>query len=105
MLHIYRDVLDHLRDLRGPIATIQRHDRDLARQLRRAAARVLLNLAEGAGLRGGHARERFGTSLGSAMEVRACLDAAEALGYFPGLAGPEADRMDKIIATLWRLAR
>ena len=105
MLHIYRDVLDHLRDLRGPIATIQRHDRDLARQLRRAAASVLLNLAEGAGLRAGHARERFGTSLGSAMEVRACFDAAEALGYFPGLAGPEADRTDKIIATLWRLAR
>ena len=105
MLHIYTDVLDHLRDLRGPIQAIARQDRDLARQLRRAAASVLLNLAEGAGLRAGHARERFGTALGSAMEVRACLDAADALGYFPGLGADEADRMDKIIGTLWRLAR
>ena len=105
MLHIYDDTLQHLRDLRGPLASIQRQDRDLARQTRRAAASVLLNLAEGAGLRGGHARERFGTSLGSAMEVRACLDAAEALGYFDGLGQREADRLDKIIATLWRLAR
>ena len=105
MLHIYTDITEHLRDLREPIAAIQRHDRDLARQLRRAAASVLLNLAEGAGLRAGHARERFGTSLGSALEVRACLDAAQALGYFAGLGTAEADRMDKIIATLWRLAR
>jgi len=45
------------------------------------AASVPLNLHEGAYSQGGNVRARFHNALGSAAEVRACLDVAEALGY------------------------
>jgi hypothetical protein len=40
MLRIYSTVIEVLRMLRPVIAEIERHDRDLARQLRRASASV-----------------------------------------------------------------
>ena len=60
---------------------IEKHDGDLARQMRRAAASVVLNLAEGSGSTGGVRRVRYKTALGSARETKACLEAAEALRY------------------------
>ena len=83
---------------------IERHDRDLSRQLRRAASSVVLNLAEGAGLRGGHRRERWGTALGSARECVAALQVAEALGYVVGGEVAEAQvRFDRVAASTYRL--
>ena len=105
MLRIYSDTVTLLSTIRPVIAGISRHDRDLARQLRRAATSVLLNPAEGSGQRGGHRRERYRTALGSAWEIRACIDAGVALGYVdpaePGL----QDRLEKITRILHRLAR
>ena len=105
MLRIYSDTVTLLSTLRPVIEGLARQDRDLARQLRRAATSVLLNLAKGAAQRGGHRRERYRTALGSAWEVRACIDAGVALGYVepsePGL----RDQIDKIVRTLHRLAR
>jgi hypothetical protein len=45
MLHIYSFVLELIRTLRPTIVLIERKDRDLGRQLRRAAASVVLNLS------------------------------------------------------------
>ena len=47
MLRIYPVVLETLTALRGLIAQIERRDSDLSRQLRRAAASIVLNLGEG----------------------------------------------------------
>ncbi len=81
MLRIYDVMLNVLRLLRGSIAQIEKHDTDLGRQLRRAATSVTLNLSEGSGSAGGIRRARYRSALGSAREVRACLESAEALGH------------------------
>ena len=84
MLRIYDVMLEVLRNARGAIAQIAKHDSDLARQMMRAGTSVALNLAEGSGSCGGIRRARYRSALGSAREVVACLESAEALGYIEG---------------------
>ena len=100
MLRIYTTVIEVLGLLRPVMAQIERHDRDLARQLRRASASVALNVAEGSGSRGGTRRERYHNALGSARETGACLDVAEALGYVARVDASVRDRLDHVRATL-----
>ena len=88
MLRIYGVMLDVLRWLREPLGRIERHDADLGRQLRRAATSVSLNIAEGSGSSGGIRKARYRTALGSAREVKACLESAEALGYITRIDSP-----------------
>lgn len=104
MLNIYQDTLDVAASAGRAAKRIARHDSDLARQLRRAAASISLNTAEGSGLEGGNRRLRYLTALGSAREVRACFDVARAMDYVAPLADDVADRLDKVIATLVRLS-
>jgi len=89
----------------GPIAkAMARVARDRARQLRRAATSVALNIAEGETAIGGNRRARFDTAIGSARESIACLEAAEALLYVRGSETLGViDRFDHVIATLTRL--
>jgi hypothetical protein len=68
MLRIDSTVLEVIRGLRPVVASIEMHDRDLARQLRRAMASVALNIQEGSGSNGGTRRERYRKALGSARE-------------------------------------
>ncbi len=63
------------------VEAIQRKDRDLASQLRRAISSIALNLAEGFGCTGGSARTRFETARGSLNESQAGLRVAVAWGY------------------------
>ncbi|HEY5145203.1 MAG TPA: four helix bundle protein [Polyangiaceae bacterium] len=100
MLRIYATVIEVLGMLRPVLAQIESHDRDLARQLRRAAASVALNLSEGSGSRAGTRRERYHNAFGSARETGACLDVAEALGYVAGIDAVLRDRLDHVRATL-----
>ena len=58
------------------VAKIERHDRDLAEQLRRATSSVLLNLGEGARSQKGNKHKHYSLAHGSAGEVRAALDVA-----------------------------
>ena len=100
MLRIYSTVIEVLRMLRPVIAEIERHDRDLARQLRRASASIALNAAEASGSRGGTRTERYRNALGSARETGACLDVADALGYVSAVDAVLLDRLDYVRATL-----
>ena len=63
------------------VETIQRKDRDLASQLRRAISSVVLNLAEGFGTAQGNSRLRFETARGSLNEAQAGIRVAVAWGY------------------------
>jgi hypothetical protein len=74
MLHIYSFVLELIRKMRPTIVLIERKDRDLGRQLRRAAASVVLNLSEGIYSRGRNRAAKYHVALGSAREVLACFE-------------------------------
>jgi four helix bundle protein len=103
MLRIYSIVVGVLRTLRPVIAQIETHDRDLARQLRRSASSIALNLSEGSGSRGGTRRERYQNALGSTRETSACLDVAEALGYVESIDAALRDRLDHVRATIVKI--
>jgi four helix bundle protein len=105
MLRIYSVIIDFLRGLRPVIAQIELHDRDLARQLRRAAASIALNVSEGSGSHGGTRRERYRNALGSARETGACLDVAVALGYIESVDALMLAQLDQVRATLFCVVR
>ena len=104
-LHIYSVAIDMVRQLRPIIERVGTKDSSLADQLRRAASSVPLNLNEGAYSQGGHVRARFHNALASAAEVRACLDVAEAMGYLDHVDPELRNTLDRIVATVHRLAR
>ncbi len=90
--------------LRAPVASIAARDTDLARQLRRAASSVPLNIGEGNQRRGGDRVHHFRIAAGSAAETSAALRVAQAWGY----AGadslePAFALCDRVRAMLWRL--
>jgi four helix bundle protein len=100
MLRIYSTVIEVMRGLRPVVVQIERHDRDLARQLRRAASSIALNVSEGSGSNGGTRRERYRNALGSARETGACLDVAQAFGYVEAVNAQLLDKLDHVRATL-----
>jgi len=103
-LRIYSFIIETLKVVGPVIGQIAKHDVDLARQARRAASSIALNTAEGFGSVGGNERLRYRNALGSTQEVRASLDVAEALGYVDAVDAELRDRLDRIAATLYRLA-
>jgi four helix bundle protein len=72
------------------VEAVQRKDRDLGSQLRRAISSITLNLAEGFGCTQGHARIRFETALGSSNEAQAGVQLALAWGYVSNAAVADA---------------
>ncbi len=104
MLRIYGDALNVLRLLRPVMDEIGRRDSDLARQLRRCSASMVLNIAEGSYARKGNKAALYAVALGSAKETRACLDLAEALGYLGEIEQGVARGLDSVCAVLFRLA-
>ncbi len=99
MLRIYDTALALLTDLKPILVAVERHDRDLARQLRRCSASVAQNISEGSGSRAGTRTERYLNALGSAREVSACLDIAVAFGYTMP-APTQKERLSHIIGVL-----
>jgi four helix bundle protein len=104
MLRVYGEAIAVLRMLRPTMDEIGRRDSDLARQLRRCAASIALNIAEGSYARKGNKAALYGVALGSAKETRACLDVAEALGYVGAIDAGVSKGLDSICAVLFRLA-
>jgi four helix bundle protein len=105
MLRVYDVMIEVLKGLRPVLVQIERHDRDLGSQLRRAAASVALNMAEGSGSSGGNRNARYRTALGSAVETGACLDVAVALGYVERVDGELRGRLQHVRGVLMRVVR
>ena len=104
MLDLYPFILETISLLQPDTARVGRADSDLARQLRRAMASVPLNVAEGFYSRGRNRKARYHTALGSAREVLACFEVAEAMGMVPALPPGLRDRLDRIVRTLYKLS-
>ena len=104
MLRIYAIILELLRALRSVIEKLQRVDPDLARQLGRCCSSLALNSAEGSYSQGRNRTARYHVALGSAREVLAVLEVADALGYFK-LDESLVAQLNRIIGTFVKVIR
>ena len=104
MLRIHDVMLDAITTMLPTVRAIERHDGDLASQLRRAASSVVLNLAEGSGSFGRVRTQRYRTALGSARETMACLLVAERFGYVEPVPAELVAVMNRVVGTLVRVA-
>jgi four helix bundle protein len=99
-------MIDTVTRMRPLIAVVEGHDKDLARQIRRAANSVALNLAEATGSDRGNRKARLHTALGSARETRTGFQLAVAWGYVGGEAASQVDAaLDRVAAMTWGLLR
>ena len=104
-MRIYELSLQVVADVCRLAGRVQQHDKDLARQMRRACASVPLNMQEGLYSRGGSRIARFHDSMGSARETMACLHVCIAARYVEKTAVLETlDRIDHVVAGLYRLS-
>ncbi len=104
MLGIYSDMLDWLEELAALLDQIARYDPDLAKQLRRASRAVVLNTAEGMDARGRNKSAKYTVALCEMRESHAALEVSVRLRYIEPLDVSFADKSQKIIGTLYRLA-
>ena len=104
MLEVHR-VADQMVDVVVPVIDgVERRDRPLADQLRRALQSVVLNIAEGEKVSGGNQRLGFERAAGSNAESRAAVRIAAKWGYIdPGTATAFERLADQLAAMLWRL--
>ena len=104
MLQVAEMSFQLIEELRPLVVEIKRKDRSLADQLMRAASSVALNIAEAEKSGGGNQRVRFFTAAGSANESRAALRVAVGWRHItPEAAAPARQRLDHIVAILWKL--
>jgi len=84
------------------VPIVERNDRELGDQIRRAANSVSLNLGEGQRSAKGNRQKHYAIAHGSANEVKAALLVAQAWGWIE-----RSDRalaiMDRLLALLWKL--
>ena len=92
--------------MRSMVSNIDKHDRDLARQIRRAMSSVALNLGEAEGSDAGNRRARLHTALGSARETRVGLQLASAWGYIAHEElAPIEQSLDRVCALTYGMLR
>jgi len=103
MLKVYPVVIEFIAALRPMLVQIERRDRDLGRQLRRAASSVALNLGEGMYSRGELRTARYHTALGSMRKSYSCLEVAQAFGYVRAIDATLHAKINRITGTLVRL--
>jgi four helix bundle protein len=103
-LQVHEMAITIIEALAPLVLLVQRRDRELASQLRRAASSIVLNIAESEYSDPGNRRARLFTAAGSANESRSALRVAVAWGYIPaGRATDVLAQLDQVMAILWRL--
>jgi four helix bundle protein len=103
---LLQDIINTIALARPLLAAIQRRDRDLASQVRRALSSIGLNVAEAFGTASGNARLRFETARGSLYESQAGLQIAVAWGYLDEQqASTVFEALDDLGGRLYGLAR
>jgi four helix bundle protein len=92
--------------LRPCLEALARRDRDLENQLRRAAASVVLNIAEGSGRWGKDRMQLYRIAAGSVAEAKSALELARVWGFVDEsiCRNPEA-LLVRVLAILWRLTQ
>jgi four helix bundle protein len=100
--HAYELGLQAIRELRVVVPVIKKHDADLAKQIRRAASSVTLNINEGSKRRGEDRLYLYSVAAGSANEVLAGLDTAEAWGWI-GAVPDVRETYDHMLGILWKV--
>lgn len=104
MLRIYPVILSFVEEVAPLMGQISRHDPDLARQLRRASAAVVLNTAEGMYARGRSRAVCYNYALREMRESYAALEVSVRLRYIAPLAPALERRVAHILGTLVRLS-
>ena len=91
--------------VRDVVSRLQRFDRDLASQLRRAVSSVALNVSEGSRRQGRDRLHLFRIAAGSADEARSALRLAQAWGHVDAdMVRESLDLLDRELAMLYRLS-
>ncbi|MBX3192583.1 MAG: four helix bundle protein [Labilithrix sp.] len=104
-LRILVDIVSAVGTVHEVCRVVARHDPDLARQLKRAVSSVGLNAGEGLGARGGNRTVRLESAMNSGREAILGLRIAGAAGYLDAASvAREVDALDRIVATLYKLA-
>ena len=102
-LKIYPVVLELVNKLAPLLPVLRSRSSTLGDQLERSLISIPLNVAEGAYSRGKNRQARYHSALGSAREVLACFETAEALGWVGPLEPELARLFHHVIGTLVRL--
>ena len=105
-MRIYEVSLDLVASACRLSRKVQQHDSDLARQMRRAVVSVPLNMQEGLYSQGGNRAARFHNAMGSARETMAALHVSVRAEYLlQAEVEKDLDRIDHVVATLWKMSR
>ena len=104
MLIAYTNAIELIRALRPVVEQLKQHSANLADQVERAATSVAHNVAEGSRRSGKDCRRFYTMANGSAAEIRAALDVADAWGW-PVASDPARVILDRELALLWGLCR
>jgi four helix bundle protein len=104
-LRILDDIVDSVGVIHQLARLIARHDPDLSKQMRRAINSVGLNAGESLAARGGNRTVRIESAMTSGREVILALRIAGAAGYLDAdRVAREIDTIDRLVATLYKLA-
>jgi four helix bundle protein len=104
-LRILDDIVATVGRIHRHCRKVARHDPSLAKQVREAANSVGLNAGEGLYARGGNRTVRIESAMNSGREVMLGLRIAGAAGYLEApIVANEVDALDRIVATLYKLA-
>ena len=103
MLRIHAVIVELVREVAPLAKVIERHDPDLARQLRKALSSAPLNVAEGSDQRGKRRGSHYSIALGSARESWSAIEVAAAWGYIEAPSAELKRRFDHVIGTLYRV--
>jgi four helix bundle protein len=105
MPRIYGVILEVIRELKPFVMELERTDRNLADQIKRAEQSVALNTSEGWGSRGRTRGVRFGTACGSANETMSCIDCAMAMHDMQPPKDSTLQKLRHVIGALTILSR